>query len=359
MHIATMRTAHRRIATGMRIRGRAHARSTPLIQHRADLVLLLVTLIMGATYPLIHAVIRFYPPLSLTALRFGLAAIAMAPLLWPRRSARVPTLGRQGWYRALGLGGLLFLVYTALTLGFQHTTVARGSFFFGLCAVLVPVLAFPILRQRPRPGALAGLALAIMGLLILAGNERRGPLESSLNWGDMLMLLAAVAAALYTVLLATPLREVPALPLNAAQIVVVALLALPTALVGEGLVLPSPVVWGAAAILGVVATALTFALRILYQPHTTATNAALILGLRPVVGVLIAALASLEALTLQTVAGGGLMLLGVIVATTLPTTRGALRQSGTEVCSTTWNLQAVLRQHRIRHMFGKTEGKIY
>jgi drug/metabolite transporter (DMT)-like permease len=252
----------------------------------------------------------------------------MAPLLWPRRSARVPTLGRQGWRRALGLGGLLFLVYTALTLGFQHTTVARGSFFFGLCVVLVPVLAFPILRQRPRPGALAGLALAIMGLLILAGNERRGPLESSLNWGDMLMLLAAVAAALYTVLLATPLREVPALPLNAAQMVVVALLALPTALVGEGLVLPSPVVWGAAAILGVVATALTFALRILYQPHTTATNAALILGLRPVVGVLIAALASLEALTLQMVAGGGLMLLGVIVATTLSTTRGALRQPG-------------------------------
>ena len=83
--------------------------------------------------------------------------------------------------------------------------------------VLVPVLAFLILRQRPRPGALAGLALAILGLLILAGNERRGPLESSLNWGDVLMLLAAVAAALRIVLIAAPLREVPALPLNAAQ----------------------------------------------------------------------------------------------------------------------------------------------
>jgi drug/metabolite transporter (DMT)-like permease len=343
----------------MRIRGRTHARSTPLIQHRADLVLLLVTLIMGATYPLLHAVTQFYPPLSLTALRFGLAALVMAPLLWPRRSARVPTLGQRGWYRALGLGGLLFLVYTAMTLGFQQTTVARGSFFFGLCAVLVPVLAFLLLRQRPRPGALAGLALAIMGLLILAGNEQRGPLESNLNWGDVLMLLAAVAAALRIVLIAAPLREVPALPLNAAQMIVAALLALPTALVSEGLVLPSPLVWGTAAVLGVIATALTFALQILYQPHTTATNAALILGLRPVLGVTIAALAGLEALTFQTITGGSLMLLGVIVATTLPTTRSATRQLATEVCSTSWNLPAVLRQHRIRNMFGTTEGKIY
>ena len=141
--------------------------------------------------------------------------------------------------------------------------------------------------------------------------------------------------------------------------IVAALLALPTALVSEGLVLPSPLVWGTAAALGVVATALTFALQILYQPHTTATNAALILGLRPVLGVTIAALAGLEALTFQTITGGSLMLLGVIVATTLPTTRGATRQPGTDVCSTPWNLQAVLRQHCIRNMFGKTEGKIY
>ena len=98
MRIATVRTTHRHIADGRQTSAHAPARSTPLIQHRADLVLLLVTLIMGATYPLLHAVIRCDPPLSLTALRFGLAALAMAPLLWPRRSARVATLGRQGWY---------------------------------------------------------------------------------------------------------------------------------------------------------------------------------------------------------------------------------------------------------------------
>jgi drug/metabolite transporter (DMT)-like permease len=134
------------------------------------------------------------------------------------------------------------------------------------------------------------------------------------------MLLAAVAAALRMVLIAMPIRDVSALHLNAAQIVVVALLALPTALIGDGLVLPSPVVWGAAAVLGLIATALTFAIQIIYQPHTTAGNAALIMGLRPVIGAIIAALAGLEVLTSQTIVGGGLMLLSVIAATTLPTT---------------------------------------
>jgi hypothetical protein len=43
--------------------------------------------------------------------------------------------------------------------------------------------------------------------------------------------------------------------------------------------------------------------------------------------VIIAALAGLEGLTLQTITGGGLMLLGVVVAITLTTTCDATRQA--------------------------------
>ena len=73
-------------------RGRLHApaRSTPLTQHRADLVLLLVTLIIGATTRLSTPSYGCYPPLSLTTLFFG-SRPRHGPTALAPASARVPT----------------------------------------------------------------------------------------------------------------------------------------------------------------------------------------------------------------------------------------------------------------------------
>jgi drug/metabolite transporter (DMT)-like permease len=68
-----------------------------------------------------------------------------------------------------------------------------------------------------------------------------------------------------------------------------------------------------AAFLGLVATALVFALQIAAQRHTTPTHTALIFALEPVCAALFSALAG-EHLGQWTLVGGTIMVAGVVVA---------------------------------------------
>jgi len=136
---------------------------------------------------------------------------------------------------------------------------------------------------------------------------------NELNVGDGLSLVCAALFGLHVVLVSALARDLSPIQLNAAQMAVAALLATPTALLHEGMPLPSPAVWAVAIFLGIVATALAFALQFAVQRHTTPTRTALILGLDPVVAVVFAAVCFGEAVSVQRMLGGGLMLLGVVV----------------------------------------------
>lgn len=285
-------------------------------RQRADLTLVLIAMIWGLTFPLVHGVTQSYPPLSLIALRFCLALLGMAPLVLRAQSPR--PLGRRGWLVALALGGSLYAGFITQTLGLQQTTAARGGFITGLNVVIVPFLALLILRQRPPMRALIGLAFALSGMIVLALDAEGGLSLGGLNRGDLLVLACAFAFALHIVLVSCLPGDLPAIQLNAAQLAVVALLASVTALAVDGLALPSLAVWGAAAFLGLVATALVFALQLAVQRHTTPTHTALIFALEPVFAAVFAVILGGEVLRLVTIAGGGLMLLGVLIAEAPP-----------------------------------------
>lgn len=288
-------------------------------RRRADGTLLLVTVVWGAATPLLHTLTQQYPPLSLLMVRFGFAALGMALIV--RRGRQSATrLDRRGWLIAVILGAVLYLAFAAHTLGLQHTTVAHGSLLTGLNVVCVPMLARFLLRQRVRLRTVAGLILTVLGLALLANDGRLWGTTNSMYAGDPLMLLCAVAFALHVVLVTALARHLPPLQLNQAQMIVVAVLAVPPALVVDGLVWPSAGAWSGAALLGLVASALAFTGQLAAQRHTTPTRAACIFALEPVFAIGVAACAG-EAISSATFQGGSLLLLGIIVAETLPEVR--------------------------------------
>jgi drug/metabolite transporter (DMT)-like permease len=132
--------------------------------------------------------------------------------------------------------------------------------------------------------------------------------------GDLLILACAFAFAMHIVAVSRWATTLPVVSLNGIQLIVTALLASVAALLTESIPLPSPGVWGAGIFLGVIATALVFGLQLMLQRHTTATHTALIFALEPVFAALFSWLWTGEALTWAVLLGGGLMLLGVIVA---------------------------------------------
>lgn len=293
-----------------------------MTQRRADLLLVLIAVIWGTTFTVVYEVVDAFPAFALIALRFALAAIVFVPGLLRRR-----TLNRHGVRVGIGLGVLLFAGFALQTLGLQYTTPTRAGFITGLNVVMVPLLGL-LFGQRPPRRAVVGVAIAVVGLAILSSGcgavwsngvqlqcaalNQTSPLQ---RLGDALVLGCALAFAMHIVAVSRWATTLPVVPVNTVQLLTVAVLSV-VAILGSGAAVPVPslAVWGAALFLGLIATALVFALQLKLQRHTSATHTALIFALEPVFAALFSWLWTGETLTGAIVFGGGLMLLGVVAA---------------------------------------------
>jgi drug/metabolite transporter (DMT)-like permease len=287
-------------------------------QRRADLGLVLLTVIWGTTFALVHDAVRAFPPIAFLALRFGIASLALVPVLVRARAEW------REWLRpGLILGALLFGSFATQTIGLAYTTPARAGFITGLSVVLVPVIGLAFGQRAPRRAAV-GVALAIVGLAVVSfgcrlpvfGCEAEvAAIGSGRLIGDLWTLGCAVLFAFHIVGVSHWTARGSPVVLNAVQIAVVAILAaVGAAVLQPPAALPSLEVWAAAAFLGLVATALALAMWLVLQPHTTATHAALIFALEPVFAALFSWIWTGEAVTLAVWSGGTLMIAGVLIA---------------------------------------------
>lgn len=291
-------------------------------QRRADLLLCVISLIWGTTFTIVHEVVGTFPAIALIALRFIFATLVFVPLL-VRRRREVST---RGWLVGLMLGVVLFTGFATQTIGLQYTTPARAGFITGLNVLMVPLIGL-VFGNWPSSRAMLGVGLALIGLMVLSTNcqlaASRSGLECALlsgalpqqRLGDLLILACALAFALHIVAVDRWAAQYPILPLNTVQLLVVAVLASGSTLIAvPSLPMPSLPVLLAALFLGLIATALVFALQLLLQRYTSATHTALIFALEPVFAAFFSWLWTREAITVSVLIGGGLMLAGVIVA---------------------------------------------
>lgn len=140
------------------------------------------------------AVIGFY--------RWALAGAVLTPFalpgVWAQRKLIAPHLPKFAV-----LGGLGMALYQGLAYVAASTTTATNM---GIITAMIPLLTIAVgavvLRQRPTLMALAGGLVSLAGLALLIGEGDPARLLSvGANPGDLLMGLAALAYALYGVLL--------------------------------------------------------------------------------------------------------------------------------------------------------------
>lgn len=121
-------------------------------------------------------------PLAFVAIRFGLAALVLAP--FARLSA---PFRRDELAGGLLLGLLLGIGFIAQTAGLVFTTPSRSAFIVAISSVLAPAIAVLALRERPRVALVLALLLAGIGTYYLTAPDGGG-----LNRGDLLTLITAV-----------------------------------------------------------------------------------------------------------------------------------------------------------------------
>src|SRR5687768_603643 len=128
-----------------------------------------IYLIWGSTYLAIKYAVETVPPFLMTGARFFVAGGLLYAWSAARGSDSV-CIGRRGWRDVFIVGGLLIVGGTALV-GWAEKDVPSGmtSLVLATTPLWMVLLESAEARTRPTPRILAGLAVGLVGLLILVG----------------------------------------------------------------------------------------------------------------------------------------------------------------------------------------------
>jgi drug/metabolite transporter (DMT)-like permease len=274
---------------------------------------ILVTAVWGVAFVGLKEVVSHGPPITLAGARFVLGGALLVPLA-RRRALAPPPPGRR--LRPLSLQEILLvgllqttLLYGLGFLGVQRTTAGASALLLNTNPVLVALLAWPMLGEPLEGSSLAGIVLALAGVATVSV---RSGLGSPL--GIALLLGGALAWASASIVIKR-MGSVDLLRLSCGQMLVGGLPLLVLGIVTEHR-LPhltaGDVGWFA--FLVVPATAMNFVLWFGLLERYSATAMTSWLFLIPVFGVLSGALFLHEPLSWRVVAGGLLVVAGVLLS---------------------------------------------
>ncbi|WP_119388620.1 DMT family transporter [Taklimakanibacter lacteus] len=138
------------------------------------------------------------PPFTAAALRFAMALplfiilMRMSAVPWPRP-------GRRDWLLLVIQSAAGSVGYTTLLIsGLRFTSAADAGVIIGTLPVVSAAIAILILGERPRPSVLLAIALAAMGVVIIAFQPDAAAAGSLL--GNALIFAAVLCEGLFILL---------------------------------------------------------------------------------------------------------------------------------------------------------------
>jgi drug/metabolite transporter (DMT)-like permease len=276
------------------------------MRYRYPLLLLLVTVVWGLTFPVLKVATGQLSGVEITALRFLIAAACMGPFLLG--------IAPQTWRDGLVLGVLALTSMVAQAYGLQFISANRSAFLTSLNVLMVPLIGLA-LGVRPAWMVFFAAAVACVGVGLMSFDVQGE------FWADLATLAAALAYAVYTILISARAKNHAPAQLAAAQIACMALLGACWMLADSGaqrlLVLPGLVhqeIWWGLLYLGAVASAATFFLQALAQTHVSAAQAAIIYAMEPVFAAAFGWWYISEQMTPLALLGGTLVIVAVILS---------------------------------------------
>lgn len=166
------------------------------------LLLVLTTLFWSGNFVLGRAVHAAVPPVALAFWRWAGGFLIVLPFAWPYL-ARDLTIVRRHWrfvllLSALGVASFNTLVY----LGLGRTTAINGLLIQSFMPLAIIAASLALFGERINRWQAIGLALSLAGIVaIVARGEPAALAALEVNLGDLLIVLAVLAYALYTALL--------------------------------------------------------------------------------------------------------------------------------------------------------------
>ncbi len=276
-------------------------------------------LLWSSSTILVRALHETMPVIGFSFWRWLFASLLLLPFAWPHLRREWPAVRAN--IVTLALAGFFGITLFAVVLfnGLKHTTAVNTGVISASEPLWIALVAWLLLRERLRRMQWAGIAIGAIGMIVIASQgSLTGLAQLELNRGDLLVMAAVIIWALYSVLihkLAGLLRPVTILMVTASLGTVfhlpfygwelasgeVLTFNLQTVLaIAYGTLFGSVIAFGAWTLGVGLAGANTAGIFLYLIPPYTIGMAALILG---------------EPLELYHVAGGAIIVAGIIVAT--------------------------------------------
>ena len=278
--------------------------------------LLGAALIWGFVPTSTRHVVQTLTPGNILLARFMVGALAAVILIWLFRTPMPP---RELIPRAIFLGLLGQLGFNVpLAYGIQHVEAGTVALISGMSSVFMAALAVPLLGERLQARVVVGLMLALAGsvlVTVMSGGELS--LTRDQAFGSMLILLSAILWAVYSVIVKPWLGKIPPTSIPMLGSIAGLPLMIPIGASGlfSGLGDLAWTGWLGVAQFTITASVIAPILWAVGLQRGEASRAGLYLYLTPLFGVIASALLLDESITPGTIAGGGLIVAGVALAT--------------------------------------------
>lgn len=271
---------------------------------KAEFLMGTVSLAWGSSYLLMKVGLDGINPFNLIALRFGIAFICMALVFLPRfRDLTAAVL-----WKGILMGILLFLLFTGLVIGVNHTTASTAGFLASTTVIIVPILESVLKRRFPDRTIVISILLAIVGLFLLMVKDTFG-----LDKGASYCLFAALFYAIYIIVLDRIAKKEDTLLISIIQLGVASFFGAIFMLCLEKPLLPQTAgQWGAILGLGLICSAYGFVIQPIAQRYTSSEKIGLIFSLEPVFSAILSFIFLHEILDIKGYIGAVLIFSGVV-----------------------------------------------
>jgi drug/metabolite transporter (DMT)-like permease len=289
---------------------------TPRGRTLSILLLLLTMAIWGSTYVVTKSGLDELPPMRFAFLRFCVASALLVPLALARGGLRaLPRPTPWGTLAVMGLTGV-GLYYVFFNLGLSYTTASQGALVQASIPAITAALAVLWLGERLSRRRMAGIVLAVSGVLLIVARSAPDESATAPLLGNLLMFASVVVWGIYTVL-AKRIADVDPIAMTATISVLGTLALLVAALVEIGRV---PIVaisaggWLRIIYLGAAASAASYLFYSRALRDLDAMQVGIFINLVPVLGVASGVVVLGETVTALAIVGGLLVLAGVWIS---------------------------------------------
>ena len=137
------------------------------------------------------------PPLTIALYRNAFAVLLLLPFALARNRAEMRALSRRDWALCVMAGAFLASHFALWIPSLSYTSVAASTVLVTTQPVWVAAGSYLVLRERLRPAAAVGIAVALAGTAVVSGGDFGLSPRAAL--GDGLALAGAITAAVYFV----------------------------------------------------------------------------------------------------------------------------------------------------------------